>query len=61
MPHIKLILIGGTSHTGKSTLARQLAEELGWNYLSTDQLARHPGRPTTMMPIQQQPDSTFGL
>lgn len=45
MAHIKLILIGGTSHTGKSTLARQLAEELGWNYLSTDQLARHPGRP----------------
>ena len=42
---VKLILIGGTSHVGKSTLARRLAEDLGWNYLSTDQLARHPGRP----------------
>jgi cytidylate kinase len=41
----KLILIGGTSHVGKSTLSQRLAEELGWNYLSTDQLARHPGRP----------------
>jgi len=40
-----LILIGGTSHVGKSTLGHRLAEELGWNYLSTDQLARHPGRP----------------
>jgi len=45
MERIKLILIGGTSHVGKSTLGRQLAEEFGWNYLSTDQLARHPGRP----------------
>jgi hypothetical protein len=26
-------------------VARCLAEDLGWNYLSTDQLARHPGRP----------------
>ena len=42
---IKLILIGGTSHVGKSTLGRRLAEEWEWNYLSTDQLARHPGRP----------------
>ena len=42
---VKLILIGGTSHVGKSTVARRLAEDLGWNYLSTDQLARHPGRP----------------
>jgi len=41
----KLILIGGTSHVGKSTLSQRLAEQLGWNYLSTDQLARHPGRP----------------
>ena len=42
---IKVLLVGGTSHVGKSTLARQLAEQLGWNRLSTDQLARHPGRP----------------
>lgn len=45
MERIKLILIGGSSHVGKSTLGRQVAEELAWNYLSTDQLARHPGRP----------------
>jgi shikimate kinase len=30
---------------GKSTFGRELARELGWNHLSTDQLARHPGRP----------------
>jgi len=45
MQDIKLLLIGGTSHVGKSTLARRLADEFGWNHLSTDQLARHPGRP----------------
>ena len=45
MDNIKLVLMGGTSHVGKSTLARRLADDLGWNYLSTDQLARHPGRP----------------
>lgn len=45
MQRSKLILIGGTSHVGKSTLGRRLAGDLGWNYLSTDQLARHPGRP----------------
>jgi len=45
MERIKLILIGGTSHVGKSTLGRRLAEERAWDCLSTDQLARHPGRP----------------
>lgn len=39
------ILIGGTSHTGKSTLAGYLARTLGGDARSTDQLARHPGRP----------------
>lgn len=42
---IKVLLIGGTSHVGKSTLAMQMAETLGWSQLSTDQLSRHPGRP----------------
>lgn len=42
---IRVFLIGGTSHTGKSTAASQLADRLGWKHLSTDQLARHPGRP----------------
>ena len=41
----KVILIGGTSHAGKSTLARQLGEALGWKVIATDRLARHPGRP----------------
>ena len=41
----RVILIGGTSHTGKTTLARRLAERPGWTNGSTDMLARHPGRP----------------
>jgi 2-phosphoglycerate kinase len=41
----RVLLIGGTSHVGKSTLARALAAKLGWDQLSTDRLARHPGRP----------------
>jgi 2-phosphoglycerate kinase len=41
----KLILIGGASHVGKSTLAQSLAAHLDWNYYSTDKMARHPGRP----------------
>jgi len=43
--HKKVILIGGSSHAGKSTLAEALANRLGWKSLSTDRLARHPGRP----------------
>ncbi|MFM2303519.1 MAG: hypothetical protein RLZZ135_928 [Cyanobacteriota bacterium] len=41
----RAILIGGSSHTGKSTLGRALSAKLGWSYRSTDKLARHPGRP----------------
>jgi 2-phosphoglycerate kinase len=40
-----IILIGGTSHTGKSTLAEFLASKFGSINISTDKLARHPGRP----------------
>jgi len=40
-----VVLIFGTSHVGKTTLARRLGEELGWPIVSTDDLARHPGRP----------------
>lgn len=39
------ILIGGTSHCGKSTLAKALSTLLGAVCISTDSLARHPGRP----------------
>ncbi len=42
---LKVILIGGTSNVGKSTLAAELSSELGWKTISTDSLAVHPGRP----------------
>ncbi len=42
---MRVILLGGSSNVGKSTLAKHLAEQLGWSYISTDSLARHPGRP----------------
>ncbi|MBV9788186.1 MAG: AAA family ATPase [Chloroflexi bacterium] len=41
----RVLLIGGTSNVGKSTLAEALAGQLGWHYVSTDKLGRHPGRP----------------
>lgn len=41
----RVILIGGTSNTGKSTVARLVAAETGSDVQSTDSLARHPGRP----------------
>lgn len=40
-----MLLIGGSSHAGKSTLASVVAARLGWAVRSTDLLARHPGRP----------------
>lgn len=42
---LKVALIGGTSHAGKSTTARVVAARLGAEVISTDSLARHPGRP----------------
>ncbi len=42
---IRVVLIGGTSHAGKSTTATALAARLGAEAISTDKLARHPGRP----------------
>ncbi len=44
-PNLKVILIGGSSHAGKSTVSESLAATLGWSHLSTDRLAAHPGRP----------------
>ena len=51
----RVLLIGGSSHVGKSTLARSLAETWGWRLLSTDTMARHPGRPWRSPP-QRVPD-----
>ena len=41
----QIVLIGGTSHVGKSTLAKALASKLNGKCIATDHLARHPGRP----------------
>lgn len=42
---LRIILIAGTSHVGKTSLARRLSEALNWEAKSTDELGRHPGRP----------------
>ena len=44
-PNLNAILIGGSSHVGKSAVSESLAATLGWDHVSTDSLARHPGRP----------------
>lgn len=44
------LLIGGSSHCGKSTLAQWLGDALGWRVKSTDALGRHPGRPWPGIP-----------
>jgi 2-phosphoglycerate kinase len=51
----RVLLVGGTSHTGKTTLARALASRLGYRYQATDKLARHPGRPWRTPPEQVPP------
>jgi 2-phosphoglycerate kinase len=48
---VRVILIGGSSHVGKTTLARFLAQRPGWKHVSTDSLARHPGRPWQTPPM----------
>ncbi len=48
---LRVVLIGGSSHAGKSTLAQSLASHLGWSYRSADKgLAPHPGRPWQVKP-----------
>ena len=42
---MRVVLIGGTSNAGKSTVAGEVAARLGFACRSTDLLARHPGRP----------------
>lgn len=41
----KAYLIGGTSHCGKTSLGKFLSKKYHIPLLSTDTLARHPGRP----------------
>ncbi|MFD5721636.1 hypothetical protein [Streptomyces sp. NPDC127036] len=45
MRDLRVVLIGGTSNVGKSTVAKEVAAKIGFEYLSTDAMARHPGRP----------------
>ena len=54
-PNLKVILIGGSSHVGKSTVSDSLGAKLGWVHISTDSLARHPGRPWRTAP-EEVPD-----
>lgn len=48
--NLPFLLICGTSHTGKSTLAGELGKALGCNVFSTDRMGRHPGRPWQSAP-----------
>jgi 2-phosphoglycerate kinase len=52
---LRVILIGGSSHAGKSSVAARLARRLGWEAASTDYLARHPGRPWAQKPLEVRP------
>ncbi|GHH66728.1 hypothetical protein GCM10017673_12750 [Streptosporangium violaceochromogenes] len=45
MDGVRVVLLGGTSNVGKSTVAHAVAARLGFRCLSTDNLGRHPGRP----------------
>lgn len=49
-PPAAAVLIGGTSHVGKSTCAARLGAALHWPVIATDKLGRHPGRPWTGVP-----------
>ncbi len=42
---ITTVAIAGTSHVVKTSLAHSLADVCKWPVVSTDMLARHPGRP----------------
>ncbi|MET0241864.1 MAG: AAA family ATPase [Flavitalea sp.] len=46
----RIVLITGTSHVGKTTCAVTLSEKTGFKVISTDTLARHPGRPSDSVP-----------
>ncbi|MDP9571916.1 UNVERIFIED_ORG: 2-phosphoglycerate kinase [Agrobacterium larrymoorei] len=50
-----MFLIGGSSHAGKSTLGEAVANHFGCRCISTDSLAKHPGRPWRDPPEQPPP------
>tara|TARA_B100001146_G_C16193111_1_gene440161 strand:+ start:800 stop:1456 length:657 start_codon:yes stop_codon:yes gene_type:complete len=52
----KIILIGGTSHCGKTTLAKRMSVEHNIKLISTDSLAKHPGRPWKETPSNNIPE-----
>ena len=47
----KVLLIGGASHLGKSSVAQHLSHQLSAKLVSTDKLGRHPGRPWQKRPF----------
>lgn len=44
------LLIFGTSVSGKTTLANNIAERIGWEVRCSDRMGRHPGRPWAEVP-----------
>jgi 2-phosphoglycerate kinase len=48
--NLSCVLIAGSSHTGKTTLAQKVCQALGQSPISADKLARHPGRPWPEIP-----------
>ncbi len=57
-PAPKLVLIGYRA-TGKTTVARLLAEKLGWQWVDTDQLVQQRSGKTIAELFQQQGESGF--
>ena len=51
MVEIPVILIGGISHTGKTSLAESMAKRLEWTYLYYGQ-PRTPSRPPVENPVR---------
>jgi 2-phosphoglycerate kinase len=49
--NIRVVLLGGASHLGKTTISQLLGQKLGAKVVSTDKLARHPGRPWQHRPF----------
>lgn len=53
----KITLIGGTSHCGKTTFAKRMSAKYGVKLISTDSLAKHPGRPWSERPNNNIPEN----